>query len=48
VESGVATIGTNLDWFYISTQHNTAMTGGKIVATVTDTPGHQAEMIVML
>jgi hypothetical protein len=49
VESGAAIPGTNgLDWFYTSTQQNAAMAGGKIVATVTDTPGRQVGMTMML
>jgi hypothetical protein len=49
VESGTAIPDNNgLDWHYTATQHNTAMTGGKIVATVTDTPGHQSQMTMLL
>ena len=43
VESGIATADVNgLDWFYLSTQVNNAMTGGRIVSTAIDLPGHQA------
>jgi hypothetical protein len=49
VESGAATPDTNgLDWLYTATQHNAEMTGGKIVATATDTPGHQVDMTMLL
>jgi len=49
VESGIAASGNNgLDWFYTTVHPNPAMTGGRVVATVTDTPGHQVRMSQML
>ena len=49
VETGQAIRSSNgLDWFYTSAYQNTEMKGGKIVATVTDTPGHCVEMMKML
>ena len=49
VETGIATAGTNgLDWFYTTTHQNTSMTGGRVLAKITDTPGHVVEMSQML
>jgi hypothetical protein len=49
VESGVAAAESNgLDWFYTAAHENTSMSGGRVVATVTDTPGHSVMMTQML
>lgn len=49
VEMGLATLDANgLDWHYTASVTNSSMTGGKIITTATDTPGHQTEMIIML
>ena len=49
LETGAATIGTNgLDWFYTATHVNSTLTGCKLIAVATDTPGHSTEMSQML
>jgi hypothetical protein len=49
VESGEAeSNGNGLDWFYITNKQNPELAGGKIVAAVTDHPGHKVEMTRLL
>ena len=49
VESGIAAAEVNgLDWIYTATYVNNAMTGGRIVATAVDRPGHQVQMSQMI
>jgi hypothetical protein len=49
VESGIAEpAGNGRDWIYTATHANSPIGGGRIVATVTDGPGHQTQMSQML
>jgi hypothetical protein len=49
LETGIAAgNGNGLDWFYTAIQKNPVMTGGRVVVTVTDSPGHQGQMAQML
>jgi hypothetical protein len=45
VESGSAIAeGNGLDWIFTTSRSNKSPSGGKVVATVTDTPGHAVLM----
>ena len=49
VESGVATPQVNgLDYIFQTSQTNNALTGGRIVSSATDLPGHEVQMSQML
>ena len=49
VESGAATPQDNgLDYIYVATHVNNAMTGGRIVSKATDLPRHEVQMSQML
>ena len=49
VESGIASAHENgLDWIYTATLANSSLTGGRIVATARDHPGHEVQMSQMI
>lgn len=49
LESGAAVVsGNGIDWVYTATHLNATLTGCKVVATATDTPGHKVEMTQMM